>query len=89
MQLYDLSEEHRKIVTELSSKLANLERDSSQHHSVIEASEKQFKETLERLQQERARMEVQLQARDKEVRTPWWWSETRNGSALGEGCKIC
>ncbi|XP_030854824.1 protein phosphatase 1 regulatory subunit 21 isoform X2 [Strongylocentrotus purpuratus] len=67
-QLYDLSEEHRKIVTELSSKLANLERDSSQHHSVIEASEKQFKETLERLQQERARMEVQLQARDKEVR---------------------
>ncbi|XP_072168394.1 protein phosphatase 1 regulatory subunit 21-like [Diadema setosum] len=67
-QLYDLSEEHRKIVTELQSKLSNLERESSQHHSVLEAAERQYKETLERLQQDRARLEVQLQAQEKEVR---------------------
>ena len=61
---------------QLQDKLSSLESLSSQHQSVLESSAKKHQETVERLQQEKALLEVKLQAREKEVR---WVGTNREG----------
>ncbi|XP_038047531.1 protein phosphatase 1 regulatory subunit 21-like [Patiria miniata] len=67
-QVYESTQSHQQAMMQLQDKLSNLESLSSQHQSVLESSAKKHQETVDRLQQEKAMLEVKLQAQEKEAR---------------------
>ncbi|XP_022101268.1 protein phosphatase 1 regulatory subunit 21-like [Acanthaster planci] len=67
-QVYETTQSHQQAMMQLQDKLSTLESLSSQHQNVLESSAKKHQETVERLQQEKAMLEVKLQAQEKEAR---------------------
>ena len=70
LQVYESTHTHQQAVMQLQDKLMNLEGRASQHQNVLETATKKHLETVERLQQEKAMLEVKLQAQEKEVYVP-------------------
>ncbi|XP_072031311.1 protein phosphatase 1 regulatory subunit 21-like [Amphiura filiformis] len=64
-QVYESSEEHRLLVQQLQDRLDNLERENNQHQSVLEATKTRHKDIVERLQHDKAKLEVKLQSQEK------------------------
>ncbi|XP_033630573.1 protein phosphatase 1 regulatory subunit 21-like [Asterias rubens] len=67
-EVYESTHTHQQAVMQLQDKLMNLEGRASQHQNVLETATKKHLETVERLQQEKAMLEVKLQAQEKEAR---------------------
>ena len=65
--MYESTHTHQQAVMQLQDKLVALEGRASQHQTVLETAAKKHQETIERLQQEKAMLEVKLQAQEKEV----------------------
>ncbi|PIK58126.1 hypothetical protein BSL78_04982, partial [Apostichopus japonicus] len=68
-KLNDGSEQHVQSVTDLQNRLENLERENSQHQSVLEGLKREHQETVERLQEDKARLEIKVQNQEKVVQS--------------------
>ena len=59
-QFYEADEQHRKQEAELKARLEQLERDTEQHQAVVDGLTTKYMETIERLQSDKARLEVRV-----------------------------
>lgn len=57
-QFYEADEKHKKQEAELKSRLQELEKDSEQHQSIVDGLTTKYMDTIERLQGDKARLEV-------------------------------
>lgn len=59
-QFYEADEKHKKQEAELKSRLQELEKDSEQHQAIVDGLTTKYMDTIERLQGDKARLEVGL-----------------------------
>uniref|UniRef100_A0A671YLU8 Protein phosphatase 1 regulatory subunit 21 n=1 Tax=Sparus aurata TaxID=8175 RepID=A0A671YLU8_SPAAU len=60
IQFYEADEQHRRQEAELRGRLQELERDSEQHQTVVDGLTAKYIDTIERLQSDKARLEVRM-----------------------------
>lgn len=60
-QFYEADERHKKTEAELRERLEKLEKDAEQHQGVMDGLTTKYAETIERLQSDKARLEVRAQ----------------------------
>ncbi|XP_030604420.1 protein phosphatase 1 regulatory subunit 21 [Archocentrus centrarchus] len=68
IQFYEADEQHRKTETELRARLERLEKDAEQHQAVVDGLTTKYVETIERLQSDKARLEVKAQTLEREAK---------------------
>ncbi|KAM6922656.1 protein phosphatase 1 regulatory subunit 21 isoform 3-T3 [Lycodopsis pacificus] len=68
IQFYEADEHHRKQEAELTTRLQELETDSGQHQAVVDGLTTKYMETIDRLQSDRARLEVKAQTLEREAK---------------------
>ncbi|XP_034753495.1 protein phosphatase 1 regulatory subunit 21 isoform X2 [Etheostoma cragini] len=68
IQFYEADEQHRRQVAELMTRLQELEKDSEQHQAVVDGLTAKYMETIERLQSDKARLEVKAQTLEREAK---------------------
>uniref|UniRef100_A0A8C4EPV3 Protein phosphatase 1 regulatory subunit 21 n=1 Tax=Dicentrarchus labrax TaxID=13489 RepID=A0A8C4EPV3_DICLA len=78
IQFYEADEQHRRQEAELKSRLQELEKDSEQHQAVVDGLTTKYMDTIERLQSDKARLEVKTQTLEREakecrMRTEEWY----------------
>ncbi|XP_061815277.1 protein phosphatase 1 regulatory subunit 21 [Nerophis lumbriciformis] len=66
IQFYEADEQHRRQEAEMRARLEELERDSQQHQAVVDRLTAKSTETIERLQSDKARLEVKTQTLEME-----------------------
>ncbi|XP_018120535.1 protein phosphatase 1 regulatory subunit 21-like isoform X1 [Xenopus laevis] len=66
IQFYEASEKHRLVESELRSRLRELEMNTEQHQAVVDGLTQKYMETIEKLQGDKAKMEVKCQALERE-----------------------
>uniref|UniRef100_A0A3Q1JCN7 Protein phosphatase 1 regulatory subunit 21 n=1 Tax=Anabas testudineus TaxID=64144 RepID=A0A3Q1JCN7_ANATE len=66
IQFYEADEQHRRQEAELRARLKELEKDSEQHQAVVDGLTTKYMETIERLQGDKARLEVKAQTLERE-----------------------
>lgn len=62
VQFYEADEKHKKQEAELKSRLQELEKDSEQHQAIVDGLTTKYMDTIERLQGDKARLEVGITA---------------------------
>lgn len=68
-QFFEADEEHRRQEGQLRARLEELERDSEQHQAVVDGLTQKYMETIEKLQSDKARLEVRKRGRDDKLIT--------------------
>lgn len=68
IQFYEADEQHRRQEAELRGRLQELERDSEQHQTVVDGLTAKYIDTIERLQSDKARLEVKAQTLEREAK---------------------
>ncbi|XP_071996421.1 protein phosphatase 1 regulatory subunit 21 [Engystomops pustulosus] len=68
IQFFEASEKHRQIEDELQSRLQTLESAAAQHQAVVEGLKQKYMETIEKLQSDKAKLEVKAQGLEKEAK---------------------
>uniref|UniRef100_A0A1A7XJT3 Protein phosphatase 1 regulatory subunit 21 n=1 Tax=Iconisemion striatum TaxID=60296 RepID=A0A1A7XJT3_9TELE len=68
IQFYEADEQHKKRETELSVRLEELERDAEQHQAIVHSLTTKYVETIDRLQSDKARLEVKAQTLEREAK---------------------
>ncbi|XP_074532085.1 protein phosphatase 1 regulatory subunit 21 [Halichoeres trimaculatus] len=68
IQFYEADELHKRQEAELSARLQVLEKDSEQHQAVVDGLTTKYMETIERLQSDKARLEVKAQTLEREAK---------------------
>ncbi|CAN9499879.1 unnamed protein product [Ophioblennius macclurei] len=68
IQFYEADEQHRRQEAELRSRLDELEEDAKQHQAVVDGFNTKYMETIERLQSDKARLEVKAQTLEREAK---------------------
>uniref|UniRef100_A0A672JFR7 Protein phosphatase 1 regulatory subunit 21 n=1 Tax=Salarias fasciatus TaxID=181472 RepID=A0A672JFR7_SALFA len=68
IQFYEADEQHRRQEAELRARLDDLEEDAKQHQAVVDEFTTKYMETIERLQSDKARLEVKAQALEREAK---------------------
>lgn len=58
LQLHEASQQHEMVVNKLQDKLEVLEREAGSHNRVLEETNARYDRIVERLQEDRAMMEV-------------------------------
>lgn len=58
VQFYEADEQHRRQEAQLKARLEQLEKESEQHQAVVDGLTSKYMETIERLQSDKARLEV-------------------------------
>ncbi|XP_061546090.1 protein phosphatase 1 regulatory subunit 21 [Phycodurus eques] len=66
IQFYEADEQHKRQEAEMRVRLEELERDSQHHQAVVEGLTTKYTETIERLQSDKARLEVKTQTLERE-----------------------
>ncbi|XP_038669714.1 protein phosphatase 1 regulatory subunit 21 isoform X2 [Scyliorhinus canicula] len=64
----EAQEKHRQIETELKERLVVLERDSMQHHAVVDGLKQKYMDTIEKLQIDKANLEVKSHSLEREAK---------------------
>lgn len=59
-QFYEADERHKRREAELRARLEELERGTEQHQAVVDGLTAKYAETNERLQSDKARLEVEI-----------------------------
>uniref|UniRef100_A0AAR2KQB8 Protein phosphatase 1 regulatory subunit 21 n=1 Tax=Pygocentrus nattereri TaxID=42514 RepID=A0AAR2KQB8_PYGNA len=78
IQFYEADELHRQQEAQLRARLQQLEKDAEQHQTVVDNLTSKYMDTIEKLQSEKARLEVKGQTLEREVkecrlRTEEWY----------------
>ncbi|KAL4593668.1 hypothetical protein GN956_G26402, partial [Arapaima gigas] len=68
IQFYEADEQHRRQEAQLKARLEVLERDSQQHQEVVDGLTQKYMETIEKLQSDKARLEVKSQTLEREAK---------------------
>ncbi|KAM7408918.1 hypothetical protein PAMA_002573 [Pampus argenteus] len=68
IQFYEADEQHKRQEAELKSRLQELEKNSEQHQAVVDGLTTKYMETIERLQSDKARLEVKAQTLEREAK---------------------
>ncbi|XP_076599346.1 protein phosphatase 1 regulatory subunit 21 isoform X2 [Chaetodon auriga] len=68
IQFYEADEQHRRQEAELKARLQELEKDSEQHQAVVDGLTVKYMDTIERLQSDKARLEVKAQTLEREAK---------------------
>lgn len=58
LQFFEADELHKHVEAELRSRLAILETEAAQHQAVIDGLTRKYMETIEKLQNDKAKLEV-------------------------------
>ncbi|GCB73324.1 LOW QUALITY PROTEIN: protein phosphatase 1 regulatory subunit 21 [Scyliorhinus torazame] len=67
-QVQEAQEKHRQIETELGERLMVLERDTIQHHAVVDGLKQKYMDTIEKLQIDKANLEVKSHSLEREAK---------------------
>ncbi|KAL0983855.1 hypothetical protein UPYG_G00133780 [Umbra pygmaea] len=68
IKFYEASELHRQQETQLKARLDELEREHEQHQAVLDSLTSKYMDTIERLQTDKARVEVKSQTLEREAK---------------------
>ncbi|KAJ8412629.1 hypothetical protein AAFF_G00115800 [Aldrovandia affinis] len=68
IQFFEADEQHRRQEAQLQARLEELERDSEQHQAVVDGLTHKYMETIEKLQSDKARLEVKSQTLEREAK---------------------
>uniref|UniRef100_A0A3B5BJ21 Protein phosphatase 1 regulatory subunit 21 n=1 Tax=Stegastes partitus TaxID=144197 RepID=A0A3B5BJ21_9TELE len=68
IQFYEADEQHRRQEAELRTRLEELEKDAEQHQTVVDGLTTKYVDTIERLQGDKARLEVKSQTLEREAK---------------------
>uniref|UniRef100_A0A8C5HEV2 Protein phosphatase 1 regulatory subunit 21 n=1 Tax=Gouania willdenowi TaxID=441366 RepID=A0A8C5HEV2_GOUWI len=66
IQFYEADEQHKRQEAELRTRLAELEKDATEHQAVVDGITSKYGETIERLQSDKARLEVKAHTLERE-----------------------
>ncbi|NXD21290.1 PPR21 phosphatase, partial [Spelaeornis formosus] len=65
---FEADEQHKRLEAELRSRLEILETDAAQHQSVVDSLMKKYTETIEKLQNDKAKLEIKSQTLEREAK---------------------
>ncbi|XP_007546278.1 protein phosphatase 1 regulatory subunit 21 isoform X2 [Poecilia formosa] len=68
IQFYEADEQHRKKEAELRARLEKLEGEAEEHQAVVDGLTTKYVETIERLQGDKARLELKTQTLEREAK---------------------
>ncbi|XP_069350016.1 protein phosphatase 1 regulatory subunit 21 isoform X3 [Eulemur rufifrons] len=68
IQFFEADEQHKHVEAELRSRLAALETEAAQHQAVVDGLTRKYMETIEKLQNDKAKLEVKSQTLEKEAK---------------------
>uniref|UniRef100_A0A1A8GVR9 Protein phosphatase 1 regulatory subunit 21 n=1 Tax=Nothobranchius korthausae TaxID=1143690 RepID=A0A1A8GVR9_9TELE len=68
IQFYEADEQHKKRETELRVRLEELEKDAEQHRAIVHSLTTKYVETIDRLQSDKARLEVKGQTLERDAK---------------------
>uniref|UniRef100_A0A7M4F9Z2 Protein phosphatase 1 regulatory subunit 21 n=1 Tax=Crocodylus porosus TaxID=8502 RepID=A0A7M4F9Z2_CROPO len=68
IQFFEADEQHRHLEAELRSRLEVLETDAAQHQAVVDGLTRKYMETIEKLQNDKAKLEIKSQALEREAK---------------------
>uniref|UniRef100_A0A1A8M5J0 Protein phosphatase 1 regulatory subunit 21 n=1 Tax=Nothobranchius pienaari TaxID=704102 RepID=A0A1A8M5J0_9TELE len=68
IQFYEADEQHKKRETELRARLEELEKDAEQHRAIVHSLTTKYVETIDRLQSDKARLEVKGQTLERDAK---------------------
>ncbi|XP_069090143.1 protein phosphatase 1 regulatory subunit 21 [Pleurodeles waltl] len=68
MQFFEVDEKHKQIEEALQTKLATLEKEAAQHQAVLSGLTQKYMENIEKLQNEKAKLEVKSQTLEREAK---------------------
>ncbi|KAI4891072.1 hypothetical protein NFI96_017060 [Prochilodus magdalenae] len=68
IQFYEADELHRQQEAQLKSRLEQLETDAEQHQTVVDNLTSKYMDTIEKLQNDKARLEVKAQTLERETK---------------------
>ncbi|XP_053731807.1 protein phosphatase 1 regulatory subunit 21 [Synchiropus splendidus] len=68
IQFYEADELHRRQEAEMKARLEELEKNTEQHQSVVDGITNKFTQTIDKLQSDKARLEVKAQCLEREVK---------------------
>uniref|UniRef100_A0A2K6T4L0 Protein phosphatase 1 regulatory subunit 21 n=1 Tax=Saimiri boliviensis boliviensis TaxID=39432 RepID=A0A2K6T4L0_SAIBB len=68
IQFFEADEQHKHVEAELRSRLATLETEAAQHQAVVDGLTRKYMETIEKLQNDKAKLEVKSQTLGKEAK---------------------
>ncbi|KAI4812537.1 hypothetical protein KUCAC02_023916 [Chaenocephalus aceratus] len=68
IQFYEAGEQHSRQESELKARLQELEKDSEQHQAVVGGLTTKYMDTIERLQSDKARLEIKSQTLEREAK---------------------
>ncbi|NXR38935.1 PPR21 phosphatase, partial [Zosterops hypoxanthus] len=65
---FEADEQHKRLEAELRSRLELLETDAAQHQTVVDSLTKKYTETIEKLQNDKAKLEIKSQTLEREAK---------------------
>uniref|UniRef100_A0A8C5MFA9 Protein phosphatase 1 regulatory subunit 21 n=1 Tax=Leptobrachium leishanense TaxID=445787 RepID=A0A8C5MFA9_9ANUR len=68
IQFFEASEKHKQIEVELKNRLEILESENTQHQAVVDGLTQRYMETIEKLQGDKAKLEVKSQTLEREAK---------------------
>ncbi|KAI1894511.1 hypothetical protein AGOR_G00116550 [Albula goreensis] len=68
IQFFEADEKHKREEAQLRARLEELERDTEQHQAVVDGLTHKYMETIEKLQSDKARLEVKSQTLEREAK---------------------
>lgn len=68
IQFYEADEQYRRQEAQLKARLEQLEKDSEQHHAMTDGLTAKYMDTIEKLQSDKARLEVKAQTLEREAK---------------------
>uniref|UniRef100_A0A8C8GI10 Protein phosphatase 1 regulatory subunit 21 n=1 Tax=Oncorhynchus tshawytscha TaxID=74940 RepID=A0A8C8GI10_ONCTS len=68
IQFYEADEQHKQQESQLKVQLEELERDHEQHQAIVDGLTSKYMDTIERLQSDKARLEVKSQTLEREAK---------------------
>ncbi|XP_006880970.1 PREDICTED: protein phosphatase 1 regulatory subunit 21 isoform X2 [Elephantulus edwardii] len=68
IQFFEADEQHKHVEAELRSRLSALETEAAQHQAVVDGLTRKYMDTIEKLQNDKAKLEVKSQALEKEAK---------------------
>ncbi|XP_055970749.1 protein phosphatase 1 regulatory subunit 21 [Sorex fumeus] len=68
IQFFEADEKHKHVEAELRNRLSSLETEAAQNQAVVDGLTRKYMETIEKLQNDKAKLEVKSQTLEKEAK---------------------
>uniref|UniRef100_A0A8C0BG47 Protein phosphatase 1 regulatory subunit 21 n=1 Tax=Buteo japonicus TaxID=224669 RepID=A0A8C0BG47_9AVES len=65
---FEADEQHKRLETELRTRLEVLETDAAQHQAVVDSLTRKYMDTIEKLQNDKAKLEIKSQTLEREAK---------------------